>query len=170
MVHLKVCTQARRKCRFRVKSFYRHVYSYSDSWKSGSPYISRREIGSKGPINTHQCPGECVMLGFIAFQLKSQPLALALLSPRGWNRVSERNHIAPPAVWTHQTNHPDTINELGYYTAALCKDLSLLSVSICSILFLFLPKCSGVNNVCVCKEREKHTNWKQRRVCSPCCG
>lgn len=80
-------------------------------------------------------------------------------SPSGCHRLSEsrieESYLCP------RTNHPDGINELGCYTAALCKDLSL------SLLHpvLFLTKCSGVK-----REREKHTKWKQRRVCSPCCG
>lgn len=73
--------------------------------------------------------------------------------------------MAPPAVWTHRTNHPDTINEPGYTILLHCVKISLFSPSpFVPSSFFFSPKCSGVNNVCVERERERSIQTGNREV------
>lgn len=76
-------------------------------------------------------------------------------SPSGCHRLSESRREESYQTPPPRTNHPDGINELCCYTAALCKDL-LLS------LFhpvLFLTKCSGVK-----RERERSIQSGNRDV------
>ena len=151
----------------------------SNSWKSGNNPILPEDTGSKGPINTPVSRWAC-SAGPSCSELKSQPLTLALHLPEAAAACQEKrkrrkeSYHAPAARSDWQISRswlmtsPTTIL-LHHLNTSLS-----LSFSVCVCVCVFVPPffyfLLKLNDWEICRERDRHTNWKQRRACSPCCG
>lgn len=141
-------------------SFYSHRQNSNiclDTITAGNQVIIR--LAPRDPLTHTSDQVHRACAGFSCLELKSQPLTLALCLPEAGTVCQEReenNHHVPPS-WSHKLGQTDKsapvlINELGYDTAASCKDFSFLLFSFCSnsLFFFFLlpnPKWLGANNL-----------------------
>lgn len=121
--HAKVWTPTAKKLFLRQDS---HICL--DIVTAGKQVIIRfrlRRLAPRDPL-THTSVQVSVLCWIFSPRVKVTSARSDSLSPRGWYSVSgKRRNISHPTSLDRLTNQSVVINELGFDTAASCKDFSL---------------------------------------------